>query len=289
MTRPLPTGTPIVTFQGEPGAYANLAAREALPQALALPRTTFDDALLAVREGEADLTIIPVENSLHGRIADIHHLLPEAGLHIVAEHFQRVRHQLLGIKGASFAGVKTVFSQEPALGQCRKLIRQRKLTARSWNDTAGAARHIAELGDPSIAAIASSRAAELYGLDVLAADIEDEPHNVTRFLIMAREPQERSPDAEAVITTFVFRVRNVPAALYKALGGFATNGVNMTKLESYQSGGSFQATQFYADIEGHPEHRNVRLALEEIQFFASSFTVLGVYPAHPFRSQAARL
>ena len=282
------TTTSIVTFQGEPGAYANLAVREALPHALALPRTTFEDALLAVREGEADLTIIPVENSLHGRIADIHHLLPEAGLHIVGEHFHRVRHQLLGIRGATLAGVTTVFSQEPALGQCRKLIRERRLNARSWHDTAGAARHVAELGDPSVAAIASSLAAELYGLDVLAADIEDETHNVTRFLVMAREPQETVPDAGLVVTTFVFRVRNVPAALYKALGGFATNGVNMTKLESYQLGGSFQATQFYADVEGHPGQKNVRLALEEIQFFASSFTILGVYPAHPFRTQAAQ-
>jgi prephenate dehydratase len=277
-----------VTFQGEPGAYANLAAREALPQALAVPRATFEDALVAVREGEADLTIIPVENSLHGRIADIHHLLPEARLHIVGEHFHRVRHQLLGVKGADVAGVRTVFSQEPALGQCRKLMRERKFAARAWHDTAGAARHVAELGDRSIAAIASSLAGELYGLEVLAADIEDEQHNVTRFLILAREPHEPAPDAKAMITTFVFRVRNVPAALYKALGGFATNGVNMTKLESYQLSGSFQATQFYADIEGHPEHRSVRLALEEIQFFASSFTVLGVYPAHPFRRQAGQ-
>jgi prephenate dehydratase len=277
-----------VTFQGEPGAYANLAAREALPRAIALPRPTFEDALAAVREGEADLTIIPVENSLHGRIADIHHLLPEAELHIVGEHFHRVRHQLLGVKGGDLGHVKTVFSQEPALGQCRKLIRQRNLAVRSWHDTAGAARYVAELGDPSVAAIASSLAAELYGLDVLAKDVEDEQHNVTRFLIMAREPLALDPEAEPVLTTFVFRVRNVPAALYKALGGFATNGVNMTKLESYQLGGSFQATQFYADIEGHPEQRNVRLALEEIQFFTSSFTVLGVYPAHPFRTQSVR-
>jgi prephenate dehydratase len=276
-----------VTFQGEPGAYANLAAREALPQAMALPRATFEDALAAVREGDADLTIIPVENSLHGRIADIHHLLPEAGLHIVGEHFHRVRHQLLGVKGAAIGDVKTVFSQEPALGQCRKLIRERNLVARPWHDTAGAARHVAELGDASAAAIASSLAAELYGLEFLARDVEDEAHNVTRFLIMAREPLQIDPDPGPVLTTFVFRVRNVPAALYKALGGFATNGVNMTKLESYQLGGSFQATQFYADIEGHPEQRNVRLALEEIQFFANSFTVLGVYPAHPFRRESA--
>ncbi|HEX9159897.1 MAG TPA: prephenate dehydratase [Rhizomicrobium sp.] len=286
MTRTRQTTAQIIAFQGEPGAYANLAAREALPGALALPRTTFEDTLFAVRDGEADLAIIPVENSLHGRIADIHHLLPDAGLHIAAEHFHRVHHQLLAIKGTHLADVKTVFSQEPALGQCRKLIREQRLSARSWHDTAGAARHVAELGDPSVAAIASSLAAELYGLDTLAANVEDEEHNVTRFLIMGREPRPVTPASGPVITTFVFRVRNVPAALYKALGGFATNGVNMTKLESYQLGGSFQATQFYADIEGHPEQRNVRLALEEIQFFASSFTVLGVYPAHPFRSQA---
>lgn len=282
-----PDRTSVVTFQGEPGAYANLAAREALPRMVAVPRTTFEDALAAVREREADMTIIPVENSLHGRITDIHHLLPEAGLHIVGEHFHRVRHQLLGIRGATLAGVTTVFSQEPALGQCRKLIREKRLAPRSWHDTAGAARHVAELGDPSAAAIASALAGELYGLDLLASNIEDEPHNVTRFLIMAREALQPEADGVPVITTFVFRVRNVPAALYKALGGFATNGVNMTKLESYQLGGSFQATQFYADIEGHPGQRNVRLALEEIQFFASSFTVLGVYPAHPFRSQPA--
>ena len=288
MSRAPQNTTSIVAFQGEPGAYTNLAAREALPNALALPRTTFEDALLSVREGEADLAIIPVENSLHGRIADIHHLLPQAGLHIVGEHFHRVRHQLLGIRGAALSGVTTVYSQEPALGQCRKLIRDRRLVARSWHDTAGAARHVAELGDPSAAAIASTLAGELYGLDVLAADIEDETHNVTRFLVMAREALQPAPDGAPVITTFVFRVRNVPAALYKALGGFATNGVNMTKLESYQLGGSFHATQFYADIEGHPEERGVRLALEEIQFFASSFTILGVYPAHQFRTEASQ-
>lgn len=275
----------IVTFQGEPGAYANLAAREALPDAIALPRPTFEDALAAVRDGEADRAIIPVENSLHGRIADIHHLLPEAGLHIIGEHFHRVRHQLLGIKGAKLDGLTAVLSQAPALGQCRKLIREMNLTARGWHDTAGAARHVAELRDPSVAAIASSLAAELYGLDVLKADIEDEAHNMTRFLIMAREPTPVNRDAGPIVTTFVFRVRNVPAALYKALGGFATNGVNMTKLESYQLGGSFNATQFYADIEGHPAQRGVRLALEELQFFTSALSVLGVYPAHPFRMQ----
>jgi prephenate dehydratase len=273
-----------VAFQGEPGAYANLAARESLPHAMAIPRPTFEDAIAAVRDGESELAIIPVENSLHGRIADIHHLLPEAGLYIVGEHFHRVRHQLLGIKGAPLADVKTVLSQVPALGQCRKLIRDMKLTAQNWHDTAGSARHVAELKDPSVAAIASSLAGEIYGLEILKADVEDETHNMTRFLIMAPEPDDAPADAGPVITTFIFRVRNVPAALYKAMGGFATNGVNMTKLESYQLGGSFNATQFYADIEGHPQERNVRLALEELRFFTSKLTILGVYPAHPFRA-----
>ena len=272
-----------VAFQGEPGAYANLAARESLIHAMAIPRPTFEDAIIAVRERVTDLAIIPVENSLHGRIADIHHLLPEAGLYIVGEHFHRVRHQLLGLKGAALAGVKTVFSQAPALGQCRKIIREMNLTAQNWHDTAGSARHVAELNDPSVAAIASSLAAEIYGLEILKADVEDESHNMTRFLIMAPEPDDAALDSGPVVTTFVFRVRNVPAALYKAMGGFATNGVNMTKLESYQLGGSFNATQFYADIEGHPEERNVRLALEELRFFTSKLTILGVYPASPFR------
>jgi len=274
-----------VAFQGEPGAFANLAAREALAHTQAIPKPTFEDAIAAVRDGETDLAIIPVENSLYGRIADIHHLLPDAGLYIVGEHFLRIHMQLLGMKGASAAGLKTVLSQGPALGQCRKIIRELKLTPQHWHDTAGSARHVAEMKDPSLAAIASSLAAEFYGLDVLRANVEDEPHNMTRFLIMAHEPDDAPSGDGPVITTFVFRVRNVPAALYKALGGFATNGVNMTKLESYQLGGSFNATQFYADIEGHPEERNVRLALEELQFFCSKLTVLGVYPAHPFRSE----
>ena len=274
-----------VAFQGEPGAYANLAAREALPHVLAVPRPTFEDAIAAVKDGDTDLAIIPVENSLHGRIADIHHLLPEAGLYIVAEHFLRIRHQLLGVKGAKLADVKTVMSQGPALGQCRKIIRDMKWTAQNWHDTAGSARHVAELKDKSVAAIASALAAEIYGLDILKADVEDEAHNMTRFLVMAREPDDAPHDGTQVITSLVFRVRNVPAALYKAMGGFATNGVNMTKLESYQLGGSFNATQFYADIEGHPEDRSVRLALEELQFFSSKLTVLGVYPAHKFRSE----
>ncbi len=274
-----------IAFQGEPGAYAHLAAREAMPEARAIPEPTFEAAVQAVREEEADRAIIPVENSLHGRIADIHHLLPDAGLYIVGEHFHRVRHQLLGMRGAKLEQIKTVLSQAPALGQCRKIIRDMRLTAQNWYDTAGSARHVAELEDASVAAIASSLAGELYGLEILKADIEDEPHNVTRFLIMSREPLQMPVDRTPVMTTFIFRVKNIPAALYKALGGFATNGVNMTKLESYQLGGSFNATQFYADIEGHPGERSVQLALEELQFFVSKFTLLGTYPAHPFRSQ----
>lgn len=273
-----------VAFQGEAGAYADLAAREALPHAIAMPCPTFEDAAQMVRSGETDLCIIPVENSLMGRIADIHHLLPDAGLHIVGEHFVRIRHQLLGLKGAKVDGLTRVFSQGPALAQCLKLIRDLKLKAENWHDTAGSARHVAELKDPAVAAIASALAGQLYGLDVLKANVEDESHNMTRFLIMSREPDD-APNEGNIVTTFVFRVRNVPAALYKAMGGFATNGVNMTKLESYQLGGSFNATQFYADIEGHPEDRSVKLALEELAFFTSKLTVLGIYPASPLRDE----
>jgi prephenate dehydratase len=273
-----------VAFQGEAGAYAHLAAREALPHAEAVPSPTFEDAAEAVRSGETDLCIIPVENSLMGRIADIHHLLPDAGLHIVGEHFLRIRHQLLGLKGAKLSGVKRVFSQGPALAQCLKVIRSLKLKAENWHDTAGSAHHVAELNDPTVAAIASALAGELYGLEILKANVEDESHNMTRFLIMSREPDD-APNDGKIITTFVFRVRNVPAALYKAMGGFATNSVNMTKLESYQLGGSFNATQFYVDIEGHPDDRSVKLALEELAFFTSKLTVLGIYPASPLRDE----
>jgi prephenate dehydratase len=286
-----------VAFQGEPGAYANLAAREALPQAEALPRPTFDAALEALRRGETDLAIVPVENSVYGRIADTHLLVRHFGrpvkghasaekndLFIAGEHFHRVRHQLLGLKGARLGEVKEVYSQRPALGQCQKIIKELKLVEREWSDTAGSAKHVAELKDPHAAAIASRLAGELYGLEVLRGDVEDEPHNMTRFLIVGGEDEDASNDG-AVITTFLFRVRNIPAALYKALGGFATNGVNMTKLESYQLGGSFNATEFYADIEGHPDQPAVRRALEELQYFTSKLTILGVYKAHPFRDE----
>ncbi|HEY3637229.1 MAG TPA: prephenate dehydratase [Rhizomicrobium sp.] len=276
---------PRVAFQGEPGAYAHLSIRETMPNAVAIPKPSFDDAVRAVRDGEADRALIPIENSLHGRIADIHRLLPDAGLYIIGEYFHRVRHQLLGVPGATTGGIKTVFSQAPALGQCRRIIGENKWTEQNWYDTAGSARHVAELNDTSVAAIASSLAAELYGLEILQSDIEDETHNMTRFLVMSREPGPAPADGTPVMTTFIFRVRNVPAALYKALGGFATNGVNITKLESYQLGGSFNASQFYVDVEGRPEERRVQLALEELQFFASRLTVLGVYPAHPLRAE----
>jgi len=271
-----------IAFQGEPGAYANLAAREAVPHAQAIPKPTFEDAIEAVRAGETDLVIIPVENSLIGRIADIHHLLPDSGLHIVAEHFLPIRHQLLGLKDATLDDIKSVYSQAPALAQCRTILRERKLVAHNWYDTAGSAKHVAELGDKSAAAIASSLAAEFYGLKILKADVEDEHHNATRFLVMSRQ-DERAPNTGKVVTSLVFQVKNVPAALYKALGAFATNGVNMTKLESYQLGGSFNATQFYADIQGHPDEPGVHRALDELAFHAARHTVMGVYPAHPYR------
>ena len=271
-----------VAFQGEPGAYANLAAREAVPHAAAIPQPTFEDAVEAVRSGDCDLCVIPVENSLIGRIADIHHLLPDSGLHIVGEHFLPNHHQLLGLPDATLDGITDVYSQAPALAQVRTILRNRKLKAHNWYDTAGSAKHVAELGNIHAAAIASSLAGEIYGLKVLAADVEDEHHNATRFLIMSKTDAP-VPNRGKVVTTLLFQVKNAPAALYKALGAFATNGVNITKLESYQLGGSFNATQFYADIQGHPEAPPVAAALEELRFQTARMTVMGVYPAHPYR------
>ncbi|HEY5347002.1 MAG TPA: prephenate dehydratase [Rhizomicrobium sp.] len=284
MTNPAITNAKRVAFQGEAGAFSNLAAREAVPNASAIPAADFASAIEAVKNGDCDLCVIPVENSLHGRIADIHHLLPDAGLHIVGEHFQRIHHQLLGVKGAKIEGLKNVYSQAPAIGQCLKIIRELKLVMHNWHDTAGSARHVAERKDPANAAIASSLAGELYGLEVLRANVEDADHNTTRFLLLSREAITAPPDVPA-ITSFVFRVRNVPAALYKAMGGFASNGVNITKLESYQLGGSFNATQFYADIEGHIEDEPVRRAFAELAKVTSRVTILGSYPSHPFRAQ----
>jgi prephenate dehydratase len=276
-----------IAFQGEAGANSHIACREAFPDMISLPCDTFEDVFAAVSEGRARLGMIAIENSLAGRVADVHHLIPGSGLYIVGEHFLPVRHQLLGLKGTKIEDIKTVHSHVHALGQCRRVIRELGLKAVVAADTAGAARQIAEEGDPSRAAIASSLAASIYDLDILRPNIEDAAHNTTRFIVMANEPNDADPEDEPVITSFIFRVRNVPAALYKALGGFATNGVNMTKLESYQLEGTFNASQFYADIEGHPSSRNVRLALEELEFFTSELRILGVYKAHPYRAAVA--
>jgi prephenate dehydratase len=278
----------LIAFQGAPGAYSDLACRQVFPELETLPCAAFEDAIATVRDGRAGLAMLPVENSVAGRVADIHHLLPESGLHIVAEHFQRVSHHLLAPKGATLGGLKVVKSHVHALSQCRTLIRELGLKPVVVPDTAGAAAEVAARGDKSEAAIASALAGEIYGLVSLRENIEDAEHNTTRFLVMAREPRPAPRDGSLVVTTFVFRVRNVPAALYKALGGFATNGVNMTKLESYMLGGRFTATQFHADVEGHPEDRPVKLALDELRFFSREVKILGVYPGHRFRRDATQ-
>lgn len=272
-----------ISFQGEPGANSHIAAQQAFPDMEALPCASFDDAFAAVIEGQARYAMIPVENSLFGRVADVHHLIPESGLYIIGERFVPIRHQLLGLPNATLDGLTHVRSHPQALGQCRKQLRELGVTAVKTADTAGAAREIAELGDPKVGALASTLAGEIYGLKVLKADIADAAHNTTRFLIFSREEQNAALGAGPCMTSFVFRVRNVPAALYKALGGFATNGVNMTKLESYIEGGAFSAAMFFAEIEGHPEERGPKLALEELSFFSTSLTIVGVYPADPFR------
>ena len=276
-----------VVFQGEPGANSHVACTEAFPEMEAVACPTFEDAIAAVRAGEATYAMIPIENSVAGRVADIHHLLPEAELYIVAEHFLRVRHQLLVKPGTKLENVNKVLSHTQALGQCRKTLRELGLRPIPEADTAGSARIVSESEDASLAAIATTLSAKIYGLEIIKSDIEDEVHNTTRFVVLAREPDDAEPDDGPVITTFIFRVRNVPAALYKALGGFATNGVNMTKLESYQLEGTFNATMFYADIEGHPTERMVQLALEELSFFSSQVRLLGAYRASPYRAEMA--
>ena len=277
-----------IVFQGEPGANSHIACDEAYPGYQALPCPTFEDAFAAVANGDADLGMIPIENSVAGRVSDIHHLMPTAGLHIVAEHFLPIRNQLMAPHGATLKGLKSVESHIMALGQCRNYIRRLGIKAVVAADTAGAAKEVAERGDPTRAAIASKLAAEIYGLRILAENIEDEAHNTTRFIVLARDAKWARSGSGPVITTFVFQVRNIPAALYKALGGFATNRVNMTKLESYMIEGNFYATQFYADVEGHPEDANLKLALEELAFFSKELTILGVYPAHPLRAKLGK-
>ncbi len=273
-----------IAFQGEPGANSHLAIIEAYPDAQSVPCATFEDALAAIASGEVDLGMIPIENSVAGRVADIHHLLPGSGLFIVGEFFLPIRHQLMAPKGAKLADIRTVESHVHALGQCRRVIRQLGIKPIVAADTAGSARDIAERGDKRAAAIASRLAAQIYGLDILAEDVEDEAHNTTRFVVLAREAKWAAKGSGPLVTSFVFRVRNLPAALYKALGGFATNGVNMTKLESYMVDGNFFATQFYADVDGHPEDKGLAFALEELKFFSREFRIVGVYPAHPFRA-----
>ena len=277
-----------IAYQGEPGANSHIACLEARPGHEPLPCRTFEDAFQAVKSGKADLAMIAIENTTAGRVADVHHLLPDSGLWMVGEHFLRIRFQLLGLPEAKLADLRTVYSHVHALGQCRKAIKAHKLTAIVAADTAGAAREVAEAKDKSRAAIATKLAGEIYGLKILAKDIEDEEHNTTRFVILSKNRVDAKPNSGPVMTSFVFRVRNVPAALYKAMGGFATNSINMTKLESYQIEGQFNATQFYADVEGHPTERSLQLALEELAFFTSFMKVLGTYPASPFRAELAR-
>jgi prephenate dehydratase len=277
---------PHVAYQGEPGANSHLACREMFRDCEPVACATFEDALAAVKSGDASYAMIPIENSVAGRVADIHHLLPHAGLYIVGEHFLRVRHQLMAVQRASLATIKKALSHTQALGQCRRTLRKLELTPVPEADTAGSARVVAEADDPSLAAIASTLAAEIYGLKILMHDIEDEAHNTTRFVVLANSPQPAGREEGDIITTFIFRVRNVPAALYKAMGGFATNSVNMTKLESYQLDGRFVATMFYADIEGHPDDPGVKRALEELSFFSTELTILGAYKASPYRVEA---
>ena len=271
-----------IAFQGEHGANSDIAAREAYPGSEPMPCATFEDALAAIQSGKADLGMIPIENSIAGRVADIHHLLPHAKLHIVGEYFLPIHFNLMAPKGASLKTVKSVESHIHALGQCRNFIRKHGYKAVIAADTAGAARHISETDDVTRGALAPKLAAKIYGLKILAENVEDEDHNTTRFVILSRKAQHARPNNGLVVTTFVFQVRNLPAALYKAMGGFATNGVNMTKLESYMIEGNFFATMFYADVEGHPDDPPLARALEELEFFSqeNSLKILGVYPGN---------
>ncbi len=276
-----------IAFQGEFGANSDMACRDMFPDMEPLPCPTFEDAFNAIENGEADLGMIPIENTLAGRVADIHHLLPESRLHIIGEYFMPIRFQLMVMPGVTKDEIRTVHSHIHALGQCRKIIRSNGWKPVIAGDTAGSARLVSETGDRSMAALAPRLAASLYGLDILAENVEDSENNVTRFVVLSRDENwaKRQTSDEILVTTFVFNVRNIPAALYKAMGGFATNGINMTKLESYQLGGKFVATQFYADIEGHPEDESVRHALDELRFFSEKVRILGVYRGHPMRGK----
>jgi prephenate dehydratase len=275
--------TGAISFQGLPGAYSDLACHSAYPGMATLPCLSFQAAIDAVRDGSAALGMLPCENSLAGRVSDIHSLLPDSGLFIIGEQFQRVEHCLLGVKGATIEDVRRAHSHTVALGQVRRILADLGLTPVVEADTAGAAQLVAQWGRKEDAAIASSLAAEIYGLEILRQNVEDAAHNTTRFYVVAPEPGSIDPATPDLMTTFVFRVRNIPGALYKGLGGFATNGVNMTKLESYMINGTFTATQFLCDVEGHPEQPALRRALEELSFFSTEMRVLGVYPMAAFR------
>jgi len=275
----------VISFQGEPGANSHIICSNMYPGWEVLPCPTFEDAFAAVNEGQAGLAMIPIENSIAGRVADIHHLLPTSGLHIVGEGFLPIHFQLMAPPEADLGTIKNVYSHVHALGQCRKIIRKLGLKAHVAGDTAGSARQVAEWKDPTRASLAPRMAASIYGLKILAEDVEDEAHNTTRFVVLSKTPQWAPVGTGPTVTSFVFRVRNLPAALYKALGGFATNGINMTKLESYMLEGEFLATQFYAEVDGHPEDTNLKRALEELEFFSRELRILGVYPADPFREK----
>jgi len=273
-----------IAFQGEPGANSDTACRNVYPNMEPVPCPTFEDAFEALKGGAADLAMIPIENTLAGRVADIHQLLPNSELHIIAEYFLPIDFHLMALPGVALGDIETVYSHIHALGQCRDIIRNNNWKGVVAGDTAGAAKMIRETGDKHAAALSPLLAAELYGLNILKENVQDGENNVTRFVILSREAEMPAVQDGPAITTFIFRVRNVPAALYKVMGGFATNNVNMTKLESYQIGGTFTATLFYADIEGHPEQANVALALEEMGFFSAERRILGVYPASPQRA-----
>lgn len=272
-----------IAYQGERGANSHIACKDVYPDLEPVACRTFEDVISVVESGDAALAMIPVENTIAGRVGDIHHLLPETSLHMIGEHLMRIRFQLMALPGTKIDEIERAYSHVMALGQCRNFLREHNIQARTAADTAGAARQVAERGDRAAAAIAPSLAAEEYGLEILAQDIEDAAHNTTRFVIMSPQPVDIGPEDGRAVTAFLFQVRNIPSSLYKALGGFATNGVNMTKLESYQIEGSFAASQFYAEIEGHPDERPVQLALEELGFFSNSLKILGVYPRNPAR------
>lgn len=275
-----------IAFQGEPGANSHEACRTYFPDYEAYPCKTFEEAFEAIKTGIAALGMIPIENSIAGRVADVHHLLPASGLKIIGERFKPIRFQLMANKGVKLEDVKVVSSMPIALSQCRNSLKRLGVETEAAGDTAGAAKALALKPNPTHGAVAPALAAEIYGLDILARDIEDERHNTTRFLVMTADKSPPAPDfTHRCVTSFVFRVRNLPAALYKALGGFATNGVNMTKLESYMEGGNFTATFFYAEVDGRPEDRSLALALDELKFFSERFEILGVYPADPFRDR----